>query len=128
MKQEPTGAGGHPVNMNTALKKATSELIVLHLLREKPMYTYEMMSAVAQRSGGVIAFNTMYLSIYRLQDRGCIREQEKVVSEDNRTRVYFAITPEGEAYLDRLLEEYRSYTRALDRVLAPEQKEGEEAP
>lgn len=128
MKQEPTGAGGHPVNMNTALKKATSELIVLHLLREKPMYTYEMMSAVAQRSGGVIAFNTMYLSIYRLQDRGCIREQEKVVSEDNRTRVYFAITPEGEAYLDRLLEEYRSYTRALDRVLAPEQKEGEETP
>ena len=128
MKTGPTGAGGHPANMNTALKKATSELIVLHLLREKPMYTYEMMSAVAQRSGGVIAFNTMYLSIYRLQDRGCIREQEKVVSEDNRTRVYFAITPEGEAYLDRLLEEYRRYTRALDRVLEPEQKEGEETP
>ena len=128
MKTGPTGAGGHPANMNTALKKATSELIVLHLLREKPMYTYEMMSAVAQRSGGVIAFNTMYLSIYRLQDRGCIQEQGKVVSEDNRTRVYFAITPEGEAYLDRLLEEYRRYTRALDRVLEPEQKEGEETP
>ena len=128
MKQEPAGAGGHPANMNTALKKATSELIVLHLLREKPMYTYEMMSAVAQRSGGVIAFNTMYLSIYRLQDRGCIREQGKVVSEDNRTRVYFAITPEGEAYLDRLEEEYRRYIRALDRVLEPEQQEGEEKP
>ena len=51
MKTGPTEAGGNPVNMNTALKKATSELIVLHLLREKPMYTYEMMSAVAQRSG-----------------------------------------------------------------------------
>lgn len=125
MKTGPTGAGGHPANMNTALKKATSELIVLHLLREKPMYTYEMMSAVAQRSGGVITFNTMYLSIYRLQDRGCIREQGKVVSEDNRTRVYFAITPEGEAYLDRLMEEYRRYTRALDRVLEQEEGEGE---
>ena len=125
MKKEFDGAGGHPANMNTALKKATSELIVLHLLREKPMYTYEMMSAVAQRSGGVITFNTMYLSIYRLQDRGCIREQGKVVSEDNRTRVYFAITPEGEAYLDRLMEEYRRYTRALDRVLEQEEGEGE---
>ena len=128
MKTGPTEAGGNPVNMNTALKKATSELIVLHLLREKPMYTYEMMNAVAQRSGGVITFNTMYLSIYRLQDRGCIREQGKVVSEDNRTRVYFAITPEGEAYLDRLMEEYRRYTRALDRVLEQEQQEGEEKP
>ena len=125
MKTGPTEAGGNPVNMNTALKKATSELIVLHLLREKPMYTYEMMSAVAQRSGGVITFNTMYLSIYRLQDRGCIQEQGKVVSEDNRTRVYFAITPEGEAYLDRLMEEYRRYTRALDRVLEQEEGEGE---
>ena len=123
MKTGPTEAGGNPVNMNTALKKATSELIVLHLLREKPMYTYEMMSAVAQRSGGVIAFNTMYLSIYRLQDRGCIREQEKVVSEDNRTRVYFAITPEGEAYLDQLTEEYRRYTRALDGVLESREEE-----
>ena len=128
MKKEFDGAGGHPANMNTALKKATSELIVLHLLREKPMYTYEMMSAVAQRSGGVIAFNTMYLSIYRLQDRGCIQEQGKVVSEDNRTRVYFAITPEGEAYLDRLEEEYRRYIRALDRVLEPEPQEGAEKP
>ena len=128
MKKEPAGAGGTPANMNTALKKATSELIVLHLLREKPMYTYEMMNAVAQRSGGVIAFNTMYLSIYRLQDRGCIQEQGKVVSEDNRTRVYFAITPEGEAYLDRLEEEYRRYIRALDRVLEPERQEGEERP
>ena len=48
-----------------------------------------------------------------------------MVSEDNRTRVYFAITPEGEAYLDRLMEEYRRYIRALDRVLEQEEGEGE---
>ena len=123
MKKEPAGAGGAPANMNTALKKATSELIVLHLLREKPMYTYEMMNTIARRSGGVITFNTIYLSIYRLQDHGYIREQDKVVSKDNRTRVYFAITPEGEAYLDRLTEEYRRYTRALDRVLESREEE-----
>ena len=119
---------GTPAGIRESLKKATTEMLVLFLLERKPMYTYEMMSAVAQRSGGVIAFNTMYLSIYRLQDRGCIQEQGKVVSEDNRTRVYFAITPEGEAYLDRLEEEYRRYIRALDRVLEPEQQEGEEKP
>ena len=76
------------------------------------MYTYEMMSAVAQRSGG----------------RHCLQHHVPVhlpapgpgPASGNRarwcprttaTRVYFAITPEGEAYLDRLEEEYRRYIR-----------------
>jgi len=56
---------GSPSNLPVALKKATTEMMVLHLLRERPMYTYEMMSAIEERSGGVIVFNTIYLSIYR---------------------------------------------------------------
>ena len=117
MKTGPTGAGGHPANMNTALKKATSELIVLHLLREKPMYTYEMMNEIEALSQGVITFNTLYLTIHRLQDFGYVEEQGKVVSEDNRVRLYFAITPKGEKYLNDLIREYRRYTGAVDQIL-----------
>lgn len=109
--------GGNPAGIQIALKKATTELIVLHLLRQKPMYTYEMMSAIEERSGGVIAFNTLYLSIYRLQEKGFIREHGKMMSEDNRTRIYFAITDAGSAYLDEIIQEYKRYTAALAHVL-----------
>ena len=54
---------GSPANIQTSLKKATTEMMVLHLLRQKSMYTYEMMSAIEERSGGDIVFNTLYLSI-----------------------------------------------------------------
>lgn len=45
---------GNPANIQIALKKATTEMMVLHLLRQKPMYTYEMMNAIEERSGGDI--------------------------------------------------------------------------
>ena len=109
--------GGNPAGIQIALKKATTELMVLHLLRERPMYTYEMMSAIEERSGGVIVFNTIYLSIYRLEENGYIREYEKLMSVDNRTRIYFTITDAGLAYLDASIQEYKRYTAALAQVL-----------
>jgi len=108
---------GSPANIRTSLKKATTEMMVLHLLREKPMYTYEMMNAIEERSGVDIVFNTLYLSIYRLEENGYIREHEKVMSEDNRTRIYFTITESGSTYLDALIVEYRRYVSALAKVL-----------
>lgn len=108
---------GSPANIQIALKKATTEMMVLHLLRQKPMYTYEMMNAIEERSGGDIVFNTLYLSIYRLEENGYIREHEKVMSEDNRIRIYFAITDAGSAYFDELVKGYLRYTAALARVL-----------
>ena len=108
---------GSPANIQIALKKATTEMMVLHLLRQKPMYTYEMMNAIEERSGGDIVFNTLYLSIYRLEENGYIREHEKVMSEDNRTRIYFTITESGSTYLDALIVEYRRYVSALAKVL-----------
>ena len=108
---------GSPENLQIALKKATTEMMVLHLLLEKPMYTYEMMNAITGRSGGDITLNTLYLSIYRLEENGYIREHEKVMSEDNRTRIYFAVTDAGTEYLDALIREYKRYTAALARVL-----------
>lgn len=110
-------ASGSPANFQIALKKATTEMMVLHLLRQKPMYTYEMMSAIEERSGGEITFNTLYLSIYRLEENGYIQEHEKVMTEDNRARIYFAITEAGSVYLDTLIEAYKRYTAALARIL-----------
>ena len=107
----------NPSNIQIALKKATTEMMVMHLLRQKPMYTYEMMNAIEERSGGDIVFNTLYLSIYRLEENGYIREHEKVMSEDNRVRIYFAITDAGSAYFDELVKGYLRYTAALARVL-----------
>lgn len=108
---------GSPEGIQITLKKATSEMMVLFMLRKRPMYTYELMNEINHRSEGEITFNTMYLTIYRLQEHEYIQEHSKVMSEDNRTRIYFTITEKGSVYLDEILKGYRQYTLALERVL-----------
>ena len=49
-----------------------------------------------------------------------LHEEGKVVSEDNRVRIYFAITASGVDYLEKLIEEYRSFTGAVDQILDQE--------
>lgn len=107
--------------MRESLKKAVTEMMVLFLLRQRPMYVYEMSQELARLTGGVYTFNTLYLAIYRLQEHGHITETGKREA-DNRIRVYFALTEEGQRYLDELLPVYREMTGALDALLAQDGK------
>lgn len=120
MAQKPTeqpGKSGTAAGMRDAMKKATTEMLVLFLLRQKNMYVYEMIQEMARLTSGTLTFNTLYIAIYRLQERGFIREAEKCIAE-NRTRVYFAITEKGQAYLRELIAEYTATTHAIDELLA----------
>ena len=112
-----TKTSGTPASIREALKKATTEMLVLYVLRRKSMYTYEMMQEIDRMSEGKITFNTLY----RLQSFHYIEEEGKVVSEDNRIRIYFAINEAGEDYLQKLIAEYRSFTAAVDQILSQDE-------
>lgn len=103
--------------MRDALKKATTEMLVLFLLRQKPMYTYQMAQEVERLTKGVLTYNTMYLAVYRLQSGGYIQEVEKRI-EDGRARIYLAPTPEGLAYYEVLRQEFGLFTSTLNDLLA----------
>lgn len=109
---------GTTASINDSLKKATTEMLVLFVLRQKSMYTYEMMSAIESLSEGRLSFNTLYQAIYRLRDHGYIRESEKVLSQDNRVRIYFSITEEGQVYLEALRREYQSFIDAVALIFS----------
>lgn len=109
--------GGTPAGMRDAFKKTTTEMLVLFMLRQKPMYVYEMAQEVQRLTAGVLTYNTLYLAVYRLQAAGCIEEAEKRI-EDGRARIYLGITAAGRAYYEQLYAEYRTLTAALDGLLA----------
>ena len=115
----PTRASrsGTAAGMRDSIKKAVTEMMVLFLLRQKPMYVYEMSQEMSRLTGGVYTFNTLYLAIYRLQEHGHIAEAGKQEA-DNRIRVYFKLTDAGQRYLDELLPTYREMIGALDALLA----------
>ncbi len=123
-KRQRAKTSGTPASIREALKKATTELLVLFVLQERPMYTYEMMQEIDRMSEGKITFNTLYQAIYRLQSFQYIEEEGKVVSEDNRVRIYFKITDSGKVYLQDLIQEYYDFTKALDQILNMKSSEG----
>lgn len=116
MKSEKTN-NSTAKGMRDALKKATTEMLVLFLLRQKPMYTYQMAQEVERLTKGVLTYNTMYLAVYRLQSNGYICETEKRI-EDGRARIYLAPTPEGLAYYEVLRQEFGLFTSTLNALLA----------
>jgi len=124
MKQDKNTKSGTPGGIRDSLKKATTEMMVLSLLKEKPMYTYEMMATIDARTNGVITFNTLYQSIYRLENHEYIRQHGKLISEDNRVRIFFAITEAGEDYLEKITREYLTFTNSVDALLGLDRKEG----
>ncbi len=109
---------GVPEGIKSSLKKATTEMLVLFLLKQKSMYTYEMMSTVEKISGGELTFNTLYMAIYRLQGFNYIEESRKIMSEGNRLRIYYAITDSGREYLAALEENYRAMISVIDKILS----------
>ena len=112
---------GTAAGMRDSIKKAVTEMMVLFLLRQKPMYVYEMSQEMSRLTGGVYTFNTLYLAIYRLQKHGHIAEAGKQEA-DNRIRVYFKLADAGQRYLDELLPTYREMIGALDALLAQDGK------
>ena len=119
---------GTPAGMREMMKKATTEMLILFLLRHKEMYTYEMMSAIERISDGKLTFNTLYLAIYRLQKNGHVEEARRELSEGNRVRIFFRITGKGRTYYEGLVEQYRLYTGAIDALLEQDASLDLEAP
>ena len=117
MKPERKTKNDPTQGMRDAMKKATTEMLVLFMLRQKPMYTYQMAQEVDRLTQGVLTYNTMYLAVYRLQEGGYIQEAEKRI-EDGRARIYLGITSAGRDYYERLYAEYRIFIAALENLMA----------
>lgn len=120
-KSSRASRSGTAAGMRESIKKAVTEMMVLFLLRQKPMYVYEMSQELARLTKGAYTFNTLYLAVYRLQKHGHIAEAGKREA-DHRIRVYFKLTDAGQRYLDELLPAYREMTGALDGLLAQDDK------
>lgn len=84
------------------------ELLILHLLRERDMYGYELRNTLAERT--LKAFDikdaALYGPLYRMSSRGLISSRRELVGE-KRFRVYYHIEDAGIQYLEYGIEQIR---------------------
>lgn len=98
-------------------KRATSPMLTLFLLNEKPMYVYKLSQELEKRSNKIYKMNFLYPVLYRLQEQGYVVEYSQEITESHRTRNYYAITDEGKQYLKKMIEQYKGLLSAVDVIM-----------
>lgn len=97
-------------------KRATSPLVVLHFLQERPMYGYEITAALKERSGGHYMISILYPILYRLEDQGFVEISSTEVT-DGRARSYYSITEAGRAHLQKTWAEYLDISETFEQLM-----------
>lgn len=106
------------ISLEENLKKALTELLVLHLLAKQECYIGELTETIREKSQGVLNIVFPYAAIYRMLDDEYIMEVKKRIAPDGRRRQYYQITEKGREYLDQLLETYQRFSQGVADILA----------
>ncbi len=104
--------------MAAELSRASTEVLVLSLLAEEPMYGYQIAKELHRRSGGYFDFKegTLYPLLHRLEKQGLVRGQWQVV-ERGPSRKYYHLTESGKKALERSAEEWATFSHRLLKIL-----------
>jgi DNA-binding PadR family transcriptional regulator len=103
------------------LKRGSIELIVLHLLSLGEAYGYEIVTKLAELTGGELEVSdgTLYPVLYRLERAGWV-DVRWDTPERGVPRKYYKLTRTGRAELAQLTEEWTEFSKAMARLLRQE--------
>ncbi|MBS7248900.1 MAG: PadR family transcriptional regulator [Candidatus Bathyarchaeia archaeon] len=79
-------------------KKLTNEnlwIYILALLRERPMYAYEIHKLLSERFAISIPIVMVYLVLYRMNREGLVVKSDKISVNGRPERTYYKITEKG---------------------------------
>ena len=93
------------------------ELLVLRLLRQRPMYGYQIVQAIKDASGNRFEFGEgcIYPILHRLQAHKDLLSRRESV--DNRTRVVYHLTPQGKMRLEDSSRKWKEVVATVQAVL-----------
>ena len=100
--------------------KGNTETLLLALLENEPMYGYQIVKEVDQRSSGYFAFKegTLYPALHRLEKAKLI-EGSWEDTPNNVRRRYYLITAKGEKALADRLNEWQRFSNAMNLIMLP---------
>jgi DNA-binding PadR family transcriptional regulator len=100
--------------------KGSLKSIVLKLLAENDkMYGYEITRMVEELSKGKIqlTYGALYPVLHKLEKDGNLVTESQIVN--NRTRIYYKLTPKGKSVANEKIAELKEYIETLKILLQP---------
>lgn len=118
--------------MATRIDTATSELVVLSVLAEEPLYGYAIAKRVAARSDERLRLTpgVLYPLLKRLEKAGLvtatwetIRSERADEGSDGRRRKWYRLSAKGQRRLTQHADAQREHQRLIAAFLPPEEQE-----
>jgi DNA-binding PadR family transcriptional regulator len=92
----------------------STRLVILGLLKDKPLYGYELKRIIEQNMGDwtSIAFGSIYFALSKLKDEGLVEIESEERVGNRPSRSVYKITQNGRnSFLSLLRDNWRSYNR-----------------
>ena len=100
------------------LVRSSTDLVILALLGDRPMYGYEILVSLTDRGNGQFRFKqgTLYPVLYRLEREGWIRAKWETPPTGKKRKVY-SLTADGKKVQAERLAEWKRFTAAVNAIL-----------
>ncbi len=102
---------------NPAFLNGVPEMLILHLLAERPMHGYELAQAIRHASGNQLEFGEgcIYPILHRLESQGLLSAASQSVA--GRVRVVYRATTKGKAQLADTVGSWRRIVASINHAL-----------
>ena len=103
------------------LLKGSTESLLLAVLEGGPLYGYQLAKEMEKRSSGYFRFKegTLYPALHRLEKANLLEGKWETATSGQRRR-YYHVTAQGAEALAAMMDEWRSFSRAVNLVIQPE--------
>jgi len=93
------------------------ELAILRLLQDREMYGYEIVQAIAARTGTTLSpgEGVIYPLLHALEKSGALKSRRKSVG--GRSRVYYTLTAKGARRLSALTNRWSDLNGAVQALM-----------
>ncbi|MGE5432822.1 MAG: PadR family transcriptional regulator [Syntrophomonadaceae bacterium] len=104
--------------ISSELLKGSLRTIILKVLKEEgPMHGYLITQKVEQLSGGKIklTYGALYPVLHRLKKERALVTATEI--RNNRTRIYYALTPKGHSMVEEKIKELVDFMESLQLII-----------
>ena len=100
------------------LLKGNTNSLLLCLLSKQPMYGYQIVKELEERSQGYFRFKegTLYPALHRLEKAGLLEGRQEQLPNGHERRYYY-ITAKGREDMVRKVNEWQDFSRAVNLVV-----------
>jgi PadR family transcriptional regulator PadR len=107
------------MSLQDQIRKGSTEILILSLLAEEPMYGYQISQELRQRSGGYFEMKEglLYPTLHRMAQDGLLTGEWRETGTARR-RKYYAVTDKGRRALNEQTAEWQTFTKKLFHLLS----------